>query len=63
MYNVICGLSANSGEMYSLLRSVNSVGEVCVFVLINDLAVLRSFRLIPSPYIRYTYGMIYSGTP
>ena len=48
MYNMICGLSAYSGEMYSLIRLVNSVGEVCASVLINDLTVLRSYRLIPS---------------
>ena len=45
MYNMICGLSAYSGAICSLLRYVNSVGEACASVLINDLTVLRSYRL------------------
>ena len=30
---MICGLSACSGEMYSLLRYANSVGEACASVV------------------------------
>ena len=56
MYNMICGLSANSGEMYSLLRLVNSVGEACASVVnkwSNRTEELSSYSLPVYPLQKY----------